>query len=253
MFCSLLAIGVSPPVRVGFLLSRVRETSSRGAAYHIIISRIYICLVFQMMNRSQAMAHAFRFLHKSDTDGDYFEFGVYQGQSLIHAYKVHKTNEVRARHFFGFDSFEGLPKFEADDEMEGYDIFHEGQFATSLSDVRDATRKSGADGRLVTFIPGFYDKTLGDPETEAIVGHSKAALVHIDCDLYSSTVPCLKFMESRLVDGAIFMFDDWFCYRGRPDRGVRRAFEEWVPTVPYVFTDYCTYTWSGKMFICNTK
>ncbi len=206
-----------------------------------------------MMDRPQAIAHALRFLHKSETDGDYFEFGVFQGRSFIHAIKVHQTNETRSRHFFGFDSFEGLPKFEAEDEMDGYDVFHEGQFATSLSVVQDNLKDTGIDESLVTLIPGFFEEYLRDPETLSRIGDAKAALVHIDCDLYSSALPCLKFMESRMVDGAIVMFDDWFCYRGRPDHGVRRAFEEWAPTVPYIFTEYCTYTWSGKMFICNTQ
>lgn len=198
------------------------------------------------------MAHAFRFLHKSETPGDYYEFGVFQGRSLATAHKIHRQLEQRPRHFYAFDSFAGLPAFTNEDEMPDYEVFHEGQFATSEEQVAANLANNGVDIAKVTLVAGFYEDSLKRSDTASIVGDSKAALVHVDCDLYSSTVPCLTFVQDRLVDGAILMFDDWFCYRGRPDRGVRRAFEEWRETVPYTFTEYCKYTWSGKMFICNT-
>ena len=104
-----------------------------------------------------------------------------------------------------------------------------------------------------TLIEGFYNESLYEESTIEILGDTKAALVHIDCDLYSSAIPCLDFIAPRLVDGAILMFDDWFCYRGREDKGVRRAFNEWSNKVEYSFTEYSKYSWSGIMFICSKK
>jgi len=206
-----------------------------------------------MMNRQDGMFHALRFLYKSETVGDYFEFGVFQGRSLVTAHKINTQLQAPTRHFYAFDSFSGLPQLSAEDTLEDYSVFHEGQFAVSKDQVAQNLANHGVPEKDVTLIEGFYDSSLADPATAATVGDAQAALVHIDCDLYSSAIPCLKFMESRMVDGAILMFDDWFCYRGRPDQGVHRAFDEWAVTAPFTFTEYAKYSWAGIMFICNTK
>lgn len=40
-------------------------------------------------------------------------------------------------------------------------------------------------------------------------------------------MPALEFVTDLLVDGTILIFDDWFLFRGRSDRGEQRAFAEW--------------------------
>jgi len=42
--------------------------------------------------------------------GDYYEFGVYKGFSLWFATQIAATIDRTDMHFFGFDSFEGLPE-----------------------------------------------------------------------------------------------------------------------------------------------
>jgi len=204
-----------------------------------------------MMNRQDAMFHAFRFLKKSETYGCYFEFGLYQGQSMVTAYKVHSQIDEPSRHFYGFDSFNGLPNLAKEDVMDDYGIFYEGQFAVSKGQVSSNLIKNGMPKSSFTLVEGFYNESLKKEETRKVVGENKAALVHIDCDLYSSALPCLDFISNRIVDGAIIMFDDWFCYRGRKDKGVRRAFFEWSKKKNFSFTEYSKYSWSGIMFICN--
>ena len=206
-----------------------------------------------MMNRQDAMYHALRFLKKSETLGSYFEFGLYQGQSIVTAYKIHTQIDDFPRHFYGFDSFSGLPPLSEDDNLNDYGVFYEGQFSVSKSQVSANLIKNGMPGNSFTLIEGFYNESLYEESTIEILGDTKAALVHIDCDLYSSAIPCLDFIAPRLVDGAILMFDDWFCYRGREDKGVRRAFNEWSNKVEYSFTEYSKYSWSGIMFICSKK
>ena len=113
-----------------------------------------------MMNRQDAMAHAFRFLHKSETRGDYFEFGVFQGRSLVAAYKVHSQLETETRHLYAFDSFSGLPAFEQKDKMSDYHVFHEGQFAVSEADVVHNLRNNGLPDEATTLIAGYYEESL---------------------------------------------------------------------------------------------
>ena len=49
----------------------------------------------------------------------------------------------------------------------------------------------------------------------------------IDVDYYKSTVEVLSFIEPLLNDGTIIIFDDWFNYKGHPNRGEQKAFREW--------------------------
>ncbi|HRF44076.1 MAG TPA: hypothetical protein PLD30_07515, partial [Candidatus Competibacteraceae bacterium] len=57
---------------------------------------------------------------------------------------------------------------------------------------------------------------------------TKARMVHIDCDLYESTKLALDFVASLMQEGTIIVFDDWFQFRGNPQRGEQKAFYEWL-------------------------
>jgi hypothetical protein len=80
---------------------------------------------------------------------------------------------------------------------------------------------------------------------------SLVSIAHIDCDLYSSALDCLNFLDGRLADGAILLFDDWFCFRGHRDHGVRAALEVWSCGKKYDLIEYFSYSWAGKAFIVN--
>ncbi|WP_417509059.1 TylF/MycF/NovP-related O-methyltransferase [Methylophaga sp.] len=209
------------------------------------------------IDRLGALSKAFEFIYKSETNGEYFEFGVYQGVSLARAIKANvnwqnKTKRSHVNHFFGFDSFEGLPVFEKDDHLAGYGVFQEGQFNdTSVDLVREKITVEGLSLKNVALFPGLFSDSLSSSETLDKLGESVAAIAHIDCDLYSSAQDCLKFLDGRLVDGAVVLFDDWFCYRGRPDRGVNKAFADWLSGSRYTATEYFNYSWAGKAFILN--
>jgi O-methyltransferase len=203
------------------------------------------------VNREQAQWQAFRFAQQNGLSGYYAEFGVWQGGSMRNAIKAHdrlvtfckeykKKSWFDLKGFVGYDSFEGLPEFNDNDAMGDYDIFAPGDFAdTDYDTLYEALQPA----RLVK---GFFEDSFKDEEIYPI------AIAHIDCDIYSSTVEVLKFLESRLVDGAVLLFDDWFCYKGRSDKGERGAFENWV------FNSFCCqeyiplYAIQGKAFIYNT-
>ena len=88
-------------------------------------------------------------------------------------------------------------------------------------------------------VKGYFKDTLPKEEIYPI------AVAHIDCDLYSSTVEVLEFLKPRLVDGALLLFDDWFCYRGRSDKGERRA---WLES-GLKAQEYFNYAIQGKCMI----
>lgn len=210
------------------------------------------------IDREGALVKAFEFIFKSETAGAYCEFGVFQGVSLARAVLADsrwrkKTGKTYIERFFGFDSFEGLPQFTTGDRLADYDVFQPGQFGnTSERTVLEHLASHNAPTERVTLIPGFYADSLQRPETLRLLGSLPVAIAHIDCDLYSSAAECLDFLTGRLADGAVVLFDDWFCYRGRPDRGVHKAFDEWLARTGYLASDYCHYSWAGKAFIVNT-
>lgn len=211
------------------------------------------------LDRVDALQRAFEFVYKSETDGSYCEFGVYQGVSLLRAIRADdkwrkKTGRRHIKGFYGFDSFEGLPELEGQDELKGYEVFQAGQFNnTSANGVWSYLQENGISTKDVELIPGFYSQTLCDSQILEKLEGVKFSVVHIDCDLYSSAASCLQFLNGRLVDGAVLLFDDWFCYRGRPDRGVRKAMTEWHDKYGSVVTDYFEYSWAGKAFIISRE
>ena len=178
-------------------------------------------------------------------EGDYLEFGVFRGDRLIQAYETTTfvTKRVRqskdpylmkaspsnleAMRFFGFDSFEGLPKASAIDVVQGQEEWiGEGGFCASLAEVTALMPKKGiADGRI-KLVKGWFNETLTQ-QTKRDLNIKAASIVYVDCDYYESTVPCLEFITDLLVDGSIVIFDDWWIFKGRPDRGEQRAFYEW--------------------------
>jgi hypothetical protein len=75
-------------------------------------------------------------------------------------------------------------------------------------------------------VKGWFDKSL-TPELKQQHNMKAASIVHIDCDFYESTVPALEFCTDLLQNGSVVIFDDWWMYHGRSDRGEQRAFNEW--------------------------
>jgi Macrocin-O-methyltransferase (TylF) len=132
------------------------------------------------------------------------EFGVFEGQTISYI-----AQRIQDRTVFGFDSFEGLPE-----DWRG--SFKRGVFNTG--------------GRLpqtppnVRLIKGWFDVTLPRFVTEHT---GPVALLHIDCDLYSSTKCIFTNLGDRLVAGSVIVFDEYFDYAGWEQHEFR-AFAEFV-------------------------
>jgi O-methyltransferase len=196
-------------------------------------------------NHQSVLDHALAMQMINQVPGDYLEFGVFRGDRLIQAYETASflTKWVRSQkdpyaakasarnlesmRFFGFDSFEGLPKATPIDVAPGQEEWiGEGGFCASLDEVRGLMpAKALAEGRI-RLVKGWFEATLTKDLRQALELR-EAAIVYVDCDYYTSTVPVLEFVTDLLVDGSILIFDDWFLFRGRSDRGEQRAFYEW--------------------------
>ena len=137
-------------------------------------------------------------------DGLILEFGVATGRSLREINEKLGNN----RAVFGFDSWKGLPEF----WREGYDVgMFAGQMPTDMPDN-------------VTLYEGWFENTVLQfhwDYTEDI------AFLHMDADLYSSTIYVLNTLNNQIVQGTYIMFDELWYPDNYKDHEYK-AIVEWV-------------------------
>ncbi len=164
----------------------------------------------------------FRKARSMQIEGDYLEFGVFQGNSFILAARLAQKYGMNKMRYFAFDSFEGLP------EGEGQ-CFHRGDYCCSEQGFMHMVGKAGVRLHKVVLVKGWYDKSL-TVGTKKRYQLDRAAVIHVDCDLYSSTKIVLPFIEDLLQKGTILIFDDWYAFHNQADIkefGEQKAFNEW--------------------------
>ncbi|HEX8098457.1 MAG TPA: TylF/MycF/NovP-related O-methyltransferase [Pyrinomonadaceae bacterium] len=177
--------------------------------------------------------------------GDYYEFGMFRGYSFWYAQASARRLRLDRMRFFGFDSFQGLPEPEGDESVE----FARGDYACGRAEVEGYLNKYGVDWSRTTLVEGFYNESL-KPELKAERGMRPAAVVLIDCDLYTSTRDVLAFIDDLLQDGTVLMFDDWNCFSGSDEAGERKAFREYLASRPqWRAEEYISFGWHGQAFV----
>ena len=199
--------------------------------------------------RTDFLKKIMNFVHecKFTSGGDYLEFGVFKGSNFAEAYRIAKVKKLTGMRFFAFDSFEGLP--EGSEKESGQ--FAKGEYSASLEHFNANLQRSGVDLKGVQAVKGWFKDTL-TAETKKKLGLKAAAVVWIDSDLYESAVPVLDFITDLVADGTILVFDDWFFFRGNPNKGEQRAFREWLAKNPqFRASEFQKYFWHGNSFIIH--
>jgi O-methyltransferase len=176
-------------------------------------------LSYEALGEPIFYAEIMKYVEFNRLQGDYVEFGVYQGASFISAYNAASRLHLSRMRFFAFDSFRGLPQPANPHNAEP---FRAGAFAAPMAIFENALKRARVDLERVVIIPGWFSVTLS-PKVKVEHRLTTVAVAWIDCDLYESTVPVLEFLVDILEDGAILVFRDWYCYRGDRNRGEQRA------------------------------
>jgi hypothetical protein len=186
---------------------------------------------------------------RGEDPGDYYEFGLFRGFTLLTAYRRAERLRLKGMHFHGFDSFEGLPDLDTTDLDDGR--FFEGQFACSEEKVKKNLEINGMDLTRTNLIKGYYSESLTEDLRErGPLSFRPAAVVMLDCDLYSSTRDALDWVEPYLGDGTVLVFDDWHSYGDDEQQGQPQAFREYLKTHPAVRADKVfDYKHHGRVFI----
>jgi hypothetical protein len=200
---------------------------------------------FGQAERKRIMLSIARFAHiNRPITGYYFEFGCHEANTMRLAWDCfHHLFDWK---FVAFDSFEGLPAVEESDRST---IFFGDNLATSEETFIELVTRHGMPRDRLLTVKGFYDNSLGEPCRDRLLP-GKAAVVYIDCDLYRSTVPVLRFIVPFLQKGTIIVFDDWNCYHASPEHGERRAWSEFTKANPHLRFERFVATAEAQSFVC---
>lgn len=142
--------------------------------------------------------------------GDWLQFGVFKG----HTARILESYILPGRKLHLFDSFEGLP------EEWSNTNFGKGHFKIAEGSIPQF------DPRRSVIHKGWFSDTLG-PYKEKYP--NPISFIHLDADLYSSTMTVLEELNDQIIPGTILLFDEFFL---PSNRGISddecRAFHEWA-------------------------
>ncbi|MEI7801541.1 MAG: class I SAM-dependent methyltransferase [Bacteroidota bacterium] len=119
---------------------------------------------------------------------NYLEFGVYKADSFKWWMNANKN---AASKFYGFDTFEGLP--------EGWGTYGKGAMYATFPHLDDARHE---------MVKGLFQDTLFKFLEEHNID-DKRRVIHLDADLFSSTLFVLTTLARHLKKGDIIMFDEF--------------------------------------------
>lgn len=138
-----------------------------------------------------------------DMPVDYLEFGVSKGVSFIWWAENIKDKNSR---FYGFDTFTGLP--------EDWGSFKKG-------DMDNNNEIPQMNDPRCSFYQGLFQQTL--PVFLRNYSSGARKIIHMDADLYSSTLFVLTSISPFLEEGDIIIFDEF-----NVPMHEFKAFSEWI-------------------------
>jgi O-methyltransferase len=173
----------------------------------------------------------------------YFEFGCHSGRTFSAAVRAARFLRLEGAQFFAFDSFQGLPATNCREDG----VFREGTFCTGRAEfMRIVKREAGVELADSNVIRGFYADSL---TTELQSRMPSVGMLHIDVDLYSSTVEVLEFVRPLLVVGTVLLFDDWYAFPPGTDKGESKAVREFLERYPgFRLEPWKNYSSFGRSF-----
>jgi O-methyltransferase len=120
---------------------------------------------------------------------DYLEFGVSAGSSF--RWWVANTANPASR-YYGFDTFEGLP--------EDWGTYNKGDMIANIPTLDD---------KRAVFVKGLFQDSLPGFLVAGHINAAKRKIIHLDADLFSSTLFTLTSLAPYLKKGDILLFDEF--------------------------------------------
>jgi len=128
---------------------------------------------------------------EDNIDGIIMEFGVFKGDSINQIATHFSSKEIH-----GFDSFHGLPEPWIKQKTGAIQ-----NKSFSLNGILPNVKDN------VILYPGWFEDTIPlwkDNHTGPI------SILHVDCDIYSSTKTILTMLNDQIVENTLILFDDMY-------------------------------------------
>ncbi|MBN2585258.1 class I SAM-dependent methyltransferase [Patescibacteria group bacterium] len=183
-----------------------------------------------------------------NVQGSYFEFGVFQGTSLLTAVKAFRNLKSQIkRRFYGFDAFDtGFRYF---DERDQHPFFQEGGFSVPYERVSRRLRKYNE----VELIRGYFEHSLTESRALDLRNQEKCAIAFIDCDLMNPALLSLEYIRPLLQAGSVIILDDYWAYKGNSALGIAGALGSFLQNNPSVrLREFFRYGYGGTSFIVES-
>lgn len=176
--------------RVGASLSSDTIRKANAVLNYLETGRWLRASGYDVPNRFRTREELYDYVGKKIADAKvlYLEFGVWQGASMQYWSKLLQNPES---HLHGFDSFEGLPENWLESHTKG--VFSTQGQLPSFNDSR------------VRLFKGWFQDTL---PTYSLPAHD-ILVVHMDADLYSSTIFVLQTLKEAISPGTYVLFDEF--------------------------------------------
>src|SRR5260370_38983091 len=158
------------------------------------------------------LANVVRLVLASNIPGDFVQCGVFRGGTAFLMADLLRQAGVHDRKVWLFDSFEGMPPVE---EIDGPAAIAEANdpesplhIENSKASVDEVCRTASELGltSYVEIVKGWFSQTL--PASRDRVG--PIAILHVDCDWYSSVRCCLETFYYQVGQGGFVMLGDYY-------------------------------------------
>ena len=161
-------------------------------------------------------------------NGLWLEFGVYSGQTIKQIARF-----TRAEIIYGFDSFMGLPEAWGEGHEKGH-FSRRGQIPKVPKHVK--------------LIKGWFKDTL--PQFAKQHKGDLITLMHIDCDIYSSTKCVFDNLSHLIAPRCVVVFDELIDYPAFKEHEIK-AFYEYLRQSKRSFEYICRSTgpWHCKVAV----
>lgn len=248
-----------------FLIRRYKPLASQTAARDLRILNAFERTASESDIRKHLML-AVEYIYGADVNGDVAEFGTCEGRTaawLANAmstceayYGPQKQSDIDARFdpkkLYLFDSFEGLPDAVSTIDQQCPHV-KTGVWGPATSKALNASQLRSLCQR---FMPGDRIEIVEGWFRESMKHFAgvKFSLLHIDCDLYQSTMEALDvlFEKELVAEGAAILFDDWNPNRASPRFGERKAWSDLLLKYEIEHSNWGSYGWGGQKFLIHS-
>lgn len=249
-----------------WLLSRLRSAHGK-LANRLLPSTVVFGL--NRNDRTGALHRAWGHVFSSQIRGAYYELGVYHGDTFRESFSVYQeyNNWLQSQlsaaepwrqtmaseyaryqhHFYAFDTFQGMPPNDEENV-----VFAEGSFFCSLEDFARRNRDANiSEGDRVKYFKGTFSEVLNQ-RAQDIEEIQPAAIINLDCDLYSSACDALALVTRKLIQGTVLLADDWNTFAASGKSGERKAVNEWLSSHKEIRLEpWFPYYYTGQAFLVH--